>query len=180
MSDADTVSPPHDEGDELVVVRSEQQLRAGTETVAVARARVRKVIVTEERTITVTLRHEEYRLDTEPITADSPAPAPTNGSPTGPPTGGSDTIELVLHAERPVVTTEVVPVERIRISTERVSGEEAVTGQVQREVVELDPPSEAGLRRPATDTSPPLLPRARRRPRPDAQTHITLQLEEQS
>ena len=140
MSDADTVSSTPDKGDEVVVVRSEQQLRAGTETVPVARARVRKVIVTEERTITVVLRHEEYRLDTEPITADTPLPASAGGSPAASPWEGPDTVELVLHAERPVVTTEVVAVERIRISTHQVSGEETATGQVQREVVELDPP----------------------------------------
>ncbi len=131
MSDFDTVSSTPDRGDEVVVTRSEQQLQAGTETVPVARARVRKVIVTEERTITVVLRHEEYRLDTEPITVGSLV-APLSDQP--------DTIELVLHAERPVVTTEVVAVERIRISKHQVTDEENVTGQVQREVVELDPP----------------------------------------
>ncbi len=131
MSTTDSVLPPSATDGELVVTRSEQQLRAGIETVPVARARVRKVIVTEERTITVVLRHEEYHLDTEPITAGSPA-TPLSDEP--------DTIELVLHAERPEVTTEVVAVERILISTHQVSGEETVTGQIQREAIELDPP----------------------------------------
>ncbi len=142
MSTTNNVLPSPDADGELVVTRSEQQLRAGTETVAVARARVRKVIVTEERTITVVLRHEEYRLDTEPITADTSLPAAAGGAPAtaAAPTGEPDTVELVLHAEQPVITTEVVAVERLRISTHRVSDEKTVSGQVQREVVELDPP----------------------------------------
>jgi hypothetical protein len=41
--------------------------------------------------------------------------------------------EIVLHTERPVVTVEVVPTERVRLRTEVVRGQETVSGQVQRE-----------------------------------------------
>jgi stress response protein YsnF len=44
----------------------------------------------------------------------------------------------VLHAERPVVTTEVVPVERVRLSTELVTEQVQVRDTVRREQVSLD------------------------------------------
>jgi len=67
-------------------------------------------------------------------TAGTPAPA-TGGLPD----------EIVLHTERPVVTVEVVPVERVRLRTELVQGQETVTGQVQREQIVVDETPSAGL-----------------------------------
>jgi hypothetical protein len=52
------------------------------------------------------------------------------------PTGLPD--EIVLHTERPVVTVEVVPVERVRLRTETVEGQETVTERVQREQIVVD------------------------------------------
>ena len=46
--------------------------------------------------------------------------------------------EVVLHAERPVVDTEAVPVERVRLNTETVTDQETVTGQVRKENIEVD------------------------------------------
>jgi Domain of unknown function (DUF2382) len=37
-----------------------------------------------------------------------------------------------------VVSVEVVPVERVRLRTELVEGQETVTGQVQREQIVVD------------------------------------------
>ena len=48
---------------------------------------------------------------------------------------------MVLHEERPVVQTEAVPVERVRLGTETVTDEETVTGQVRKEQVEVDDPT---------------------------------------
>jgi stress response protein YsnF len=47
-------------------------------------------------------------------------------------------VEIVLHAERPVVSVEVVPVERVRLGTEVVRGQEQITEQVQREQIVVD------------------------------------------
>lgn len=139
------VAPPTDPSgapQEVVVTRSEEQLRVGTETVVVGRARLRKVVVTEERTVTVALRHEEYVLDHEPITDGAPLestedPFPPLGTPDG---AGVDAVEVVLHAERPVITTEIVPVERIRLSTRTVTTDHPVTGPLRHEVVEYHAP----------------------------------------
>jgi stress response protein YsnF len=46
--------------------------------------------------------------------------------------------EIVLHTERPVVSVEVVPVERVRLRTEMVQGSEQVTERVQREQIVVD------------------------------------------
>ena len=44
----------------------------------------------------------------------------------------------MLHTERPVVSVEVVPVERVRLRTETVEGQETVTERVQREQIVVD------------------------------------------
>ena len=108
-----------------VVVRSEEQLTTGVESVAVRRMRIRKVVVTEERTLTVQIRREELHLEDEPI---------TGGEPTSSALGDREVV-VVLHEERPVLTTEVVAVERARIATYRVNEEQTVTDNVRREVV---------------------------------------------
>src|SRR3712207_483042 len=45
---------------------------------------------------------------------------------------------IVLHTERPVVGTEVVPVERVRLRTEWVQEQVQVRDQVRRERVDVD------------------------------------------
>jgi hypothetical protein len=131
------------------MVRSEERLRTSTERVAATRARLVKYVVTEEVQITVPLRREEFRIEEVPIDAPDPGPGeslvgtdgPAEGTPTTSPipvVGGGLPEEIVLHAERPVVTVEVVPVERIRLRTEVVTGTETVTEQVQREQIVVD------------------------------------------
>jgi stress response protein YsnF len=44
--------------------------------------------------------------------------------------------ELTLHAERPVVAKETVPVERVRLSTETVTEEQQVNEQVRKEQID--------------------------------------------
>lgn len=131
---------PHD----VVMTRSEEQARVRTETVVSGHARLRKVVVTEQRTITVTLRHEEYVLEREPLTDGVPLdpgedPFPPLGSPDGTSVDGG--VAVVLHAERPVITTEIVPVERIRLSVRTVTTEQPVTGPLRHEVVEYYAPT---------------------------------------
>lgn len=134
------------------MVRSEERLTVGTERVATTRARLVKYVVTEEVQITVPVRREEIRVEEVPLDAPDPDPAGESLLDTGAPAGrhASDPPvtasglpeEVVLHAERPVVTVEVVPVERVRLRTEVVHGEETVTRAVQREqiAVEEQPP----------------------------------------
>lgn len=126
------------------MVRSEEQLRVGTERVVARRMRVVKYVITEEVQVTVPIRREEIRI--EEIPEGHPDPdggvvSEGDSLGTGPGTGslaGGLPEEIVLHAERPVVSVEVVPVERVRLRTEVVAGQESVTETVQRERVTVD------------------------------------------
>jgi stress response protein YsnF len=130
------------------MTRSEEQLVVGTEKVATTRARLVKYVVTEEVQITVPIRREEIRVEQVPIDAvDEPGESLLEaGSPQeftgtaggGGTTGGGLPSEIVLHTERPVVTVEVVPTERVRLRTELVQGQETITEQVQREQIVVD------------------------------------------
>ena len=119
------------------MTRSEEQLRVGTERVATTRARLVKYVVTEDVQITVPIRREEIRVEQVPRDAvdepgDSLVPAETEDETAGLPA------EIVLHTERPVVSVEVVPVERVRLRVDVVEGQEQVTQQVQRERIVVD------------------------------------------
>jgi len=133
------------DGAELVIIRSEEQVRTGVEAVPVRRIRLRKYIVTEERTITVQLRHEEFRIEQEPIPdpeAGTVAPGDTGEVDVHLGPGDDRDVTMLLYAERPLISTEVVPVERIRVSKYVVSDEQTVSAAVRREVVEqVDDPS---------------------------------------
>jgi uncharacterized protein (TIGR02271 family) len=128
----DTSGPTTDDA----MTRSEERLTVSTERQQVGRARLRKYIVTENQTVTVPVRREEVRLEREPITGDNVGEA----------YDGPDITEaeaqLTLHAERPVITTETVPVERVRIGKETVTEQETVTGEVRKEQIEADLPDE--------------------------------------
>jgi stress response protein YsnF len=135
-----TPSPTADDG---AMIRSEERLRVGTEQVATTRARLVKYVVTENVTITVPIRREEIRVEEVPIDAVDPVDeseflVPADATP-GTTTGAAGLpSEIILHTERPVVTVEVVPVERVRLRTEVVQGTETVTDQVQREQIAVD------------------------------------------
>ncbi|WP_221351089.1 PRC and DUF2382 domain-containing protein [Streptomyces beigongshangae] len=113
-------------GDEAMT-RSEEHMHVGAERYEAGRARLRKYVVTEEVQQTVPLRHEEVRVEREPITD-----ANRGDAMAGPEITEAEH-EVTLHAERPVVHTEAVPVERVRLNTEEVVDEETVTGEVRKE-----------------------------------------------
>lgn len=119
---------------EQSVIRSEERLRAGTETVESGRVRLHKYVVTEDQQITVPVQHEEVHVTREPLSAGDEQ-ARAAGSPAG---IGEEDVEVVLHEERPVVATETVPVERVGLSAQTVREERQVRGTVRREEVEID------------------------------------------
>lgn len=137
--DADTRYPGHQAGGQPetgvpgagdAMTRSEERLHVGTENVPVGRARLRKYVVTENVTTTVPVSHEEVRLEREPVTDGNLDSA----------LSGQDITEaeheVQLHAERPVVSKETVPVERVRLTTESVVGEEQVSEEVRKEQID--------------------------------------------
>ncbi|MEU8612461.1 PRC and DUF2382 domain-containing protein [Actinoplanes sp. NPDC048791] len=114
------------------MTRSEERLVAGTRTEEAGRARLRKYVVTEQEQVTVPVTREEVRLEREPITDAN------RGSALDGPDISSDEHEVTLHAERPVVDTEAVPVERVRLGKETVTDEERVSGEVRKEQIDFD------------------------------------------
>ena len=126
----DTSGPSTDDA----MTRSEERLVAGTRTDEVGKARLRKYVVTEQQQVTVPVTREEVTLDREPIT-DANVGSALDG-----PAISEEEHELTLHAERPVVDTEAVPVERVRLGKQTVTKQESVSGEVRKEQIEFDGP----------------------------------------
>ncbi|GIF16066.1 DUF2382 domain-containing protein [Actinoplanes teichomyceticus] len=128
-----------DRGDDAMT-RSEERLNVGTDREQVGRARLRKYVTTEHEQVSVPVTREEVRLEREPVTD-----ANRDDAYRGPDLTESEH-EVTLHAERPVVSTETVPVERVRLGKETVTEEQTVGGEVRKERIEADLPDE-GRRR---------------------------------
>ena len=143
--DAQTVAPVADTGrtvghdtsgptTDSAMTRSEERLQVGTKQVEAGRARLRKFVVSENVTQTVPVTREEIRVEREPIT-DANVGAALEG-----PAISEEEHEVVLHAERPVVAKEAVPVERVRLDKETVTEQHTVSEQVRKEQIEFDGP----------------------------------------
>lgn len=94
-------------------IPAEGQLDPAGEQLPAERTRLRKYVVTEQQTVTVPVSHEVPRLEREAITDQDRDRASSVVE------LAEDEVEIVLHAERPVVSTESVPVERVRLDTAR-------------------------------------------------------------
>jgi len=124
----DTSGPTTDDAMTL----SEERVNVGTERVEAGRARLRKYVVTENVTQTVPVTHEEVRVEREPITEAN------MGNAMDGPAISEEEHEVTLHAERPVVEKEAVPVERVRLDTETVTEQQQVSETVRKEQVDTD------------------------------------------
>jgi uncharacterized protein (TIGR02271 family) len=120
----------------LSVLRSEERLRADTQTVESGRVRLRKYVVTSQQTITVPIRREEVHVTREPV---KPGEAGTGAK------IGEEEHEVILHEERPVVVKETVPVERVRLDIETIRENREVSDTIRSEEVEVDD----GTKRPS-------------------------------
>jgi len=139
--DTDTVrSDVRDSGDDAMT-RSEERLTAGTRTEEAGKARLRKYVVTEDQQVTVPVSREEVRLEREPITEDN-----RDAAFSGPEISEAEH-EVTLTAERPVVNTETVAVERVRLGKETVTEQETVSGQVRKEAIDFEGDTDSEQRR---------------------------------
>jgi uncharacterized protein (TIGR02271 family) len=114
------------------MTRSEEHLRVDTQNVEAGRARLRKYVVTEQQSVQVPVSREEVRVEREPITDANRGDALAGAEIT------EEEHEVVLHEERPVVTTEAVPVERVRLGTENVTDQQTISSDVRKERVNID------------------------------------------
>ncbi len=127
------------------MTRSEEQMHVSVERRESGRARLRKYVVTEEVQETVPVRHEEVRVEREPITESNRDQAMAG------PDISEDEYEVTLHEERPVVRTETVPVERVRMTTEEKATQETVRGRVRKERIEAETEMIEDTGRPGRD-----------------------------
>ena len=125
-STPDGAGTPAPSGPALIL--SEERLAVSTVRVPDRRVRLEKFVVSETRTVTVRLDREEYRLVEMPVDDDAPS-APQDDPHRW----------LTLSEERVVVTTEVVPVARVRLAVATVSTDRDVTGDVRRDVLDDAP-----------------------------------------
>ena len=129
-------------GTDDAMTRSEEEMRVGKESVESGRARLRKYVVTEDVQTTVPVQREEVRVEREPITDRNVGDALEGRD------IGESEHEVVLHEERPVVSKEAVPKERVRLDKETVTDERQVSGKVRKERVETEGLDEPEQRRP--------------------------------
>lgn len=116
------------------VVRSEEQLHVSTTTYATERVRVSKRIITEEKTITVSVRREVFTLEREPISDSGPGTEPDSSRLQDEPS--QTRFEVLLHEEQVVVQKKVVPIERVTVITDLITAQQDVTAQVRTEQIE--------------------------------------------
>lgn len=114
------------------MTRSEEELHVGTVRREAGRARLRKYVVTENVTTTVPVRREEVRVEREPISESNIDAAMASAA------LSEEVHEVVLHQEEPVVGTETVPKERVRLSKETLATEEQVSADLRKEQIEIE------------------------------------------
>lgn len=115
------------------MTRSEEEVKVGAaQRQEVGKARLRKYVVTERQQVNVPISREEVRVEREPITDANRAEALRG------PDIAEREHEVVLHEERPVVTTETVPKERVRLDTDTVTDTESVETDVRKERIDVE------------------------------------------
>ncbi|GAA1316776.1 PRC and DUF2382 domain-containing protein [Streptomyces sanglieri] len=117
-----------DLGGKEEMIRSEEQLRVGTEQYESGTARLHKYVVTENVTRTVPVTHEEVRLIREPL-------QPGEKSAERAAIREQD-VEVTLHAERPTTRKETVAVERVRMETKKVTEQKEVSAELRKEQID--------------------------------------------
>jgi uncharacterized protein (TIGR02271 family) len=122
-------------GRDDAMTRSEEELHVGTRTREAGRVRLRKWVETENVTTTVPVKKEKARIEREPVTGANRDRAMR----------GSDISEseheVTLTEEEPVVQKRTVPKERVRLEKETDTAEEAVSGDVRKERIDVEGPA---------------------------------------
>jgi uncharacterized protein (TIGR02271 family) len=115
------------------MIRSEERLNVGTEQAESGKVRLHKYVVTEQQQVTVPVSHEEVRIERQPITD-------SDRTRLGDRAGRIEESEqeITLREERPVVNTETVAVERVRVGKETVTENQTVGGEVRKERIDVE------------------------------------------
>ena len=113
------------------IIRSEERLAVRTDLRTTKVVRLRKRVVTEQVTHTVTVRREELVVEEEDLDG---AVAQAGGQHDF---EADRDVQIVLHEERVVTSTRVVPVERVRVRVRTVTDEVAVDEVLRREEIDV-------------------------------------------
>lgn len=122
------------------MTRSEERLKVATTTRATERVRMRKHVVVEQRTITVSVQREEIRIEHEPIDDDSDGQDSGAGFGSWETNGSTVEHEMVLHEEQIFIEKRVVPIERVTLVVETATTQKQVSEQLRKEKIETDLP----------------------------------------
>ncbi|MGC5583466.1 DUF2382 domain-containing protein [Ornithinimicrobium sp. W1679] len=125
--------------DEGRMTLHEERVDVGTERVQTGRVRLRKHVVTDQKTVTVPVEREEYEVVREPV---------TDGGTADRGDLGDDEVEVAVHEERPVIDKDVVATEEVGVERTTVTDERDVTTDVSHEEVDVikDGDDRQGLR----------------------------------
>lgn len=115
---------------EVFLTGSGENLVISTETVPIERIRLEKFIVTEERTVTVTVRREQVRLIREPLADQFPIDGKPNSEPEA-------LAVMTLWEEQPTITLGLVPIERVWLDRRTVTGEQDIDDSLRREQIDV-------------------------------------------
>jgi uncharacterized protein (TIGR02271 family) len=123
---------------DVVMTLRQEQLRVGAEWVAAGRVRVRRRVVSETRTVQVTLRREELVLDTDAAVAVHGATVGImfDGPAVAAPTGPVEPLVIVLREERPEIVTRLYPYERVTVHVDLAATEQQIDSPVRTEAVD--------------------------------------------
>jgi stress response protein YsnF len=135
--------PPAQAADDAMTLSAEQ-LTSRSTWVRTGTVRLRRRIVTEQRTVSVQVqvRREELVIDSDGVEwdANGVAVGVLPGDPVPPPAGTPAPIVMVLREEVPQVVLSVRPYERVTATVVPVAGQVPVTAQLSREELALDQP----------------------------------------
>ena len=126
-ADAPTTTPSAPRARDAEVVRAEEELAVGKRQVEAGRVRLRKWVETEPVSMDVELQREVAQVERQPI--DQPIESAEIGE---------ETIEVPLHAERPVVEKQTVAKERVSLDTGVEVETQTVTDELRKERVEVE------------------------------------------
>ncbi len=124
------------------MTRSEERLRVDSVREPWARAVLRIDAVTEEIMVPVTVTRQVARVEYLPLRPGD-VTAATSGAAADTPSGAGEDDDrstgwVTLYGERPVVTVERAPLERVRLATSWVTEQQAVSETLRRERIALD------------------------------------------
>ena len=127
------VPGPTTAADDTAMTLSAERLITGTQWVPTGRLVIRRRIVTETRTVEVTLRREELVVEE----VGPPEVVPGEPAPADSVHGAHEPLVIVLRQEVPDVTVHVEPYELVRVHVGYGSSERELQAQVRHEEVDF-------------------------------------------